>query len=119
MQQLPYVVITDSQLGEVYDLYYHAFDTFRKVREIKTLEDNDRFCETIGSMLQLHLPVIPKLAMGVLESSELMDAADLDKFTNTILRSVSEQSASSHLPSRVLAFSRTRPLSNSLPLPRI
>ncbi|KAL2025089.1 hypothetical protein VTK56DRAFT_91 [Thermocarpiscus australiensis] len=87
MQQLPYVVVTNPHMNEVYDLYYTAFDTFRKVKDIKTLEDNDRFCATIRSMLTAHLTVIPKLAMGVLECSGLMDAAELDKFMNTILRS--------------------------------
>jgi pyruvate dehydrogenase kinase 2/3/4 len=88
MQQLPYVVVTNSHINEVYDLYYNAFDTFRKVKEIKTLEDNDRFCKTIRTMLKAHLTVIPKLAMGILECSGLMDPKDLDKFMNTILRSV-------------------------------
>lgn len=88
MQQLPYVVVTNPHVNEVYDLYYNAFDTFRKVKDIKTLEDNDRFCKTIRSMLKAHLTVIPKLGMGILESNGLMDAAELDKFMNTILRSV-------------------------------
>ncbi|KAH8908428.1 alpha-ketoacid dehydrogenase kinase [Coniochaeta sp. PMI_546] len=87
MQQLPYVVVTNSNISEVYDLYYTAFDTFRKVKEIKTLEDNDKFCKTINSMLKAHLTVIPKLAMGILECGGLMKSEDLDKFMNTILRS--------------------------------
>ena len=89
MQQLPYVVVTNPHISEVYDLYYTAFDTFRKVPEIKTLEDNDRFCETVSKMLRAHLTVIPKLGMGVLECSGLMDDHELDKFMNTVLRSVS------------------------------
>jgi pyruvate dehydrogenase kinase 2/3/4 len=89
MQRLPYVVVTNPHISEVYDLYYNAFDTFRKVKEIKTLDDNERLCKTIRSMLKAHLTVIPKLAMGILECSGLMDAKELDKFMNTILRSVS------------------------------
>ena len=88
MQQLPYVVVTNPHINEVYDLYYTAFDTFRKVKDIKTLDDNDRFCKAIRAMLKAHLTVIPKLAMGILESNGLMDSAELDKFMNTILRSV-------------------------------
>ncbi|KAK0739733.1 branched-chain alpha-ketoacid dehydrogenase [Apiosordaria backusii] len=87
MQKLPYVVVTNKHFNEVYDLYYTAFDTFRKVREVKTLEDNDRLCATIRTMLNAHLTVIPKLAMGILECNGLKDAAELDKFMNTILRS--------------------------------
>ncbi len=88
MQQLPYVVVTNPHMSDVYDLYYKAFDSFRKVPEIKTLEDNDHFCKTIGQMLRAHLTVIPKLAMGVLESNGLMDDQELDKFMNTLLKSV-------------------------------
>ncbi|KAI0407472.1 branched-chain alpha-ketoacid dehydrogenase kinase [Xylaria palmicola] len=87
MQQLPYVVVTNRHMSDVYELYYTAFDTFRRVKEIKTLEDNDRFCAIIANMLRAHLGVIPKLAMGILECKGLMPAAELDNFMNTILRS--------------------------------
>lgn len=88
MQRLPYVVTMNPHIKEVYDLYYHAFDTFRKVKEVKTLEDNDKLCELISHNLKGHLTVIPKLAMGILECGGLMSPQDLDNFMNTILRSV-------------------------------
>ncbi|KAI0964981.1 branched-chain alpha-ketoacid dehydrogenase [Xylaria arbuscula] len=87
MQRLPYVVVTNRHISDVYELYYTAFDTFRRVKEIKTLEDNDNFCSIIAGMLRAHLSVIPKLAMGILECNGLMPAAELDRFMNTILRS--------------------------------
>ena len=95
MQQLPYVVVTNPHINDVYNLYYKAFDTFRKIREVKSLEDNDKLCEIISQNLKGHLTVIPKLAMGILECGGLMDPRDLDQFMNTILRSVSLL----HLPS--------------------
>lgn len=88
MQTLPYVVVTNPHISQVYELYYKAFETMRRVREIKTLEDNEKFCKKIGETLQEHLTVIPKLAMGVLECRDLMKPYDMDKFMNTILRSV-------------------------------
>jgi pyruvate dehydrogenase kinase 2/3/4 len=88
MQTLPYVVVTNPHMSQVYELYYKAFESLRRVREIKSLGDNDRFCQTIGKTLQEHLTVIPKLAMGVLECRDLMRAEDMDRFMNTILRSV-------------------------------
>lgn len=88
MQRLPYVVVTNPHLSDVYELYYTAFDTFRRVKEIRTLDDNDRFCTIINNMLRAHLNVIPKLAMGILECNDLMPTAKLDRFMNTILRSV-------------------------------
>ncbi|KAI0805570.1 branched-chain alpha-ketoacid dehydrogenase [Xylaria sp. FL0064] len=87
MQRLPYVVVTNRHISDVYELYYTAFDTFRRVKEIKTLDDNDKFCSIIASMLRAHLTVIPKLAMGIMECNDLMPAAELDRFMNTILRS--------------------------------
>ncbi|CAM1508457.1 Fc.00g053050.m01.CDS01 [Cosmosporella sp. VM-42] len=87
MQQLPYVVVTNRHINEVYNLYYNAFDTFRKIKEVKTLDDNDKMCEIINQNLKGHLTVIPKLSMGILECGELMNASDLDRFMNTILRS--------------------------------
>ncbi|KAG5919102.1 hypothetical protein E4U42_006606 [Claviceps africana] len=87
MQQLPYVVVTNPHIKEVYDLYYNAFDQFRKIKEIKTLEENEKLCQIISHNLKSHLTVIPKLAMGILECGGLMLPQDLDKFMNTILRS--------------------------------
>ncbi|KAJ3486862.1 hypothetical protein NLG97_g6532 [Lecanicillium saksenae] len=87
MQQLPYVVVTNPHINDVYNLYYNAFDTFRKIKEVKTLEDNDHLCDVISQNLKGHLTVIPKLAMGILECGGLMNPQDLDKFMNTILKS--------------------------------
>lgn len=88
MQTLPYVVVTNSHMSHVYELYYKAFETLRRVREIRTVEDNDRYCAVISETLQEHLTVIPRLAMGVLECQDLMPPEDMDKFINTLLRSV-------------------------------
>ena len=88
MQTLPYVVVTNPNFSIVYELYYKAFESLRRVPEIKTLEDNDNFCKKISQTLQEHLAVIPKLAMGVLECRDLMKPEDMDKFMNTVLRSV-------------------------------
>jgi pyruvate dehydrogenase kinase 2/3/4 len=88
MQTLPYVVVTNPHISQVYELYYKAFESLRRVREIKTLDDNEKFCKKISQTLQEHLTVIPKLSMGVIECRDLMKPEDMDKFMNTILRSV-------------------------------
>jgi pyruvate dehydrogenase kinase 2/3/4 len=87
MQRLPYVVVTNPHISDVYDLYYTAFDLFRRVKEIQTLDDNDQFCAEVAKMLRAHNKVIPQLAMGVVECSGMMDKTDLDHFMNVILRS--------------------------------
>lgn len=47
MQTLPYVVVTNPHMSHVYELYYKAFETLRRVQEIKTVDDNDRYCKII------------------------------------------------------------------------
>jgi len=88
MQTLPFVVVTNPHMSHVYDLYYKAFEKLRRVREIKTTEENEQYCKIVGETLQEHLTVIPRLAMGVLECQELMRPDEIDKFMNTLLRSV-------------------------------
>ena len=88
MQTLPFAVVTNPHMSHVYDLYYKAFEKFRRVREIQTVEDNERYCQLIAETLQEHLTVIPRLAMGVLECQNLMRAEQIDKLMNTLLRSV-------------------------------
>ena len=88
MQTLPFAVVTNPHMSHVYDLYYKAFEKFRRVREIQTIEDNERYCQLIAETLQDHLTVIPRLAMGVLECQNLMRAEQIDKLMNTLLRSV-------------------------------
>ena len=88
MQTLPFVVVTNPHMSHVYDLYYKAFETLRRTREIKSVEDNEQYCKVISQTLQEHLTVIPRLAMGVLECQDLMRSEEMDKFMNTLLRSV-------------------------------
>ena len=88
MQSLPYVVVTNPHLSHVYELYYKAFEAFRRVPEINSVEENDAYCNVIAETLKEHLTVIPRLAMGVLECQDLMSAEEMDKFMNTLLRSV-------------------------------
>lgn len=82
------MVVANPHLSLVYELYYKAFERFRAIPEIKTLDDNDHFCEILRKTLQEHLVVIPKLAMGVLECRELVTSEVLDHFMNTLLRAV-------------------------------
>lgn len=88
MQTLPFVVVTNPHMSHVYDLYYKAFEKLRRVREIKTIEENETYCKIVSENLQEHLTVIPRLAMGVLECQDLMLPDEIDRFMNTLLRSV-------------------------------
>ncbi|KAL4939276.1 hypothetical protein BDV06DRAFT_214451 [Aspergillus oleicola] len=86
IQKLPYVVVANPHFSLVYELYYKAFERFRSVPEIRTLDDNDQFCDILRKTLKEHLVVIPRLAMGVLECRGLLPADSMDHFMNTLLR---------------------------------
>jgi hypothetical protein len=88
MQKLPYVVVSNPHISIVYELYYKAFEKFRKVPEIMSLSDNDRYCDILRETLSEHLTVIPNLAMGVLECQGLVKPDEMDHFMNTMLRAV-------------------------------
>lgn len=82
------MIVSNPHLSLVYELYYKAFERFRVVPEICSLDDNDRFCDILRQTLKEHLVIIPNLAMGVLECQELMPPDDMDRFMNTLLRAV-------------------------------
>lgn len=88
IQTLPYVVITNPHMAHVYELYFKAFETLRRVPEIKTLEDNAAYCQDLEGHLKEHLSVIPKLVMGFLECQHLLQAEATDKLMGTLLKSV-------------------------------
>jgi hypothetical protein len=88
IQTLPYVVVANPHLSHVYELYHRAFERFRCVKEIYTLEDNDAYCKVLEETLTEHASVIPRLALGMLEVQGLMKPEETDRFMNTMLRSV-------------------------------
>ncbi|KAF2467923.1 alpha-ketoacid dehydrogenase kinase [Lindgomyces ingoldianus] len=87
IQTLPYVVVANPHLAHVYELYLRAFERFRRIPEIRSLEDNDKYCKVLEETLKEHATVIPRLAIGVLEVRGLMKPEETDKFMNTMLRS--------------------------------
>lgn len=89
LQRLPFAVLGNRHLNQVYQSYYHCYAAFRRVDEIKTLEDNENFCRFVFNMLNDHLVVLPHLMMGALEVSALgaMPQHELDLFMSSMLRS--------------------------------
>lgn len=87
LQTLPYSALTNEHIHHAYELYYAAFERFRKVPEVKTLEDNDQYCKVLKHTLNEHLSVIPRLAMGILEIAESIGPDECDRVMTTLLRS--------------------------------
>jgi hypothetical protein len=86
-QRLPYIIGVNRHIATVYGLYWKAFDAFRRMPPIRTIADNENFCQQVEEMIQEHLIVIPQLAMGVRESRSYFQSGDADRFMNASLRS--------------------------------
>ncbi|EME81602.1 uncharacterized protein MYCFIDRAFT_32163 [Pseudocercospora fijiensis CIRAD86] len=87
IQMLPYTAVTNQHISQVYALYHAAFERFRKVPEVRTLEDNHRYCELLKLTLNEHLAVIPQLAIGILEIQDSISSDECDRFMINLLRS--------------------------------
>ncbi|ODV89312.1 hypothetical protein CANCADRAFT_11370, partial [Tortispora caseinolytica NRRL Y-17796] len=90
IQQLPFYIMCNPRLSFVYELYYKAFDKFRRFKKIQTLEDNEEFCHLVASLLDDHQRIIPNLIIGSIEAcheNAASDASRIDDFINIMLRS--------------------------------
>ncbi|KAI0677540.1 alpha-ketoacid dehydrogenase kinase [Trametes maxima] len=85
MQALPYVVVTQEWVAKVYELYWSAFDKFRRYPEITTVEENDAFCVFVRELLDDHKSVIPNLSLGLSLSSPYLLPDRLDTFMRRML----------------------------------
>lgn len=91
LQGLPYAVMTHARMGDVYREYWSAFETLRKWPALTTLEQNDKFCQTVRRMIQRHGDLLlPALTQGIVQSSEahaLLAPDVMDRFMGRMLRS--------------------------------
>ncbi|KAF1918724.1 branched-chain alpha-ketoacid dehydrogenase [Ampelomyces quisqualis] len=87
IQTLPYVVVANPHLAHVYESYLRAFERFRRVPAVRSLDDNARYCALLEHTLAEHAAVIPRLAIGVLEVRGLVTPEATDRFMTTMLRS--------------------------------
>lgn len=94
LQTLPFGMVNNFHMTQIYESYYHLFNAFRKIQPITTTQQNDQFCETLLTLLDDHVFNLPHLMMGALEVSILsnksndggQDPHDLDKFMSVMLR---------------------------------
>ncbi|PNW81573.1 hypothetical protein CHLRE_06g252300v5 [Chlamydomonas reinhardtii] len=90
LQLLPYIVVTNPHIKKVYNQYYISFETLRRVPTIRTLEENQDFCQLLRQHLDSHAPMLDSLATGLREckSKELVGSClRMDSFFDSMLRS--------------------------------
>ncbi len=87
-QNLPFIVGTNPHIEKMYSMYWEAFELFRNIPPITSLEQNTEFCQFIEKMLDKHKIAIPQLALGIAETSVHMESPhETDRFMNEMLRS--------------------------------
>ncbi|KAF7965981.1 hypothetical protein HWV62_40549 [Athelia sp. TMB] len=87
LQGLPYVVVTQEGVAKVYELYWSAFEEFRRFPVITTLAENDLFCTKLNRLLHEHATVIPNLTLGLSLASPHIAPDALDSFMRRMLTS--------------------------------
>ncbi|EKM80070.1 hypothetical protein AGABI1DRAFT_72910 [Agaricus bisporus var. burnettii JB137-S8] len=87
LQNLPYIVVTQEGVSKVYELYWSAFEKFRRYPPITTLSENDKFCEFVNGLVNEHATVIPNLSLGLSLSSPYLAPDELDSFMRRMLTS--------------------------------
>ncbi|EER33239.1 conserved hypothetical protein [Candida tropicalis MYA-3404] len=89
LQTLPFGVVNNFHLAQIYESYYHSFNAFRKIPKIHTIEDNNKFCEMMSSMLDDHIFNLSHLMMGALEVaiSNNLPEAELNQIIHKMLSS--------------------------------
>ncbi|KAI0036852.1 alpha-ketoacid dehydrogenase kinase N-terminal domain-containing protein [Vararia minispora EC-137] len=85
LQGLPYIVVMQEGVNRVYDLYWTAFEKFRRYPEVRTIEENDEFCQFVRGMLNEHSAVIPSLSLGLSLASPYLPPDQLDSFMRRML----------------------------------
>jgi pyruvate dehydrogenase kinase 2/3/4 len=75
-----------SVLG-VYEKYWEAFEVFRSIPTIETIEQNQLLYGHLNKLLNAHLVVIPSLIRGIAESIHHWDRNDAEKFLTETMRS--------------------------------
>ncbi|KAF8845800.1 alpha-ketoacid dehydrogenase kinase [Paxillus ammoniavirescens] len=85
LQALPYVVVTQEGVARVYELYWSAFEKFRRFPQVTNLSENETFCEFLQKILDEHAPVIPSLSLGLSLASPHLPPDSLDSFMRRML----------------------------------
>ncbi|OMH79796.1 [3-methyl-2-oxobutanoate dehydrogenase [lipoamide]] kinase, mitochondrial [Zancudomyces culisetae] len=84
-QFMPFICGNNSHLIQVYNLYWKAFDDFRKAPEIKTVEDVVSYCKFVQESVNEHYKVIPHLVVGIAECVGLVEPALIERFASSML----------------------------------
>ncbi len=90
LQLLPFIVVSNPHIRQVYDAYRHAFDTLTRLDPVENATQNREFTELLRRLVDEHAPMLDLLASGLREVDARPFAGprvDLDSFLDAMLRS--------------------------------
>ena len=90
LQLLPYIVVTNPHIAQVYHAYRHAFDTLRQHTPPRTMAENQQFTSLLRRLVDEHAPMLDALATGMREIKRkplVGPHLQLDTFLEAMLRS--------------------------------
>lgn len=115
MRNLPYIVVSNSNITKIYNNYQHSLSTLLPWLEdapasrhhtLNTLDDEIRFTEVLAELVQTHTDTIPILAQGFLECRKYISPAEVTRFLDEHLRArigtrlIAEQHIALHFSSK-------------------
>ncbi|KAK3268610.1 hypothetical protein CYMTET_22899 [Cymbomonas tetramitiformis] len=90
LQLLPFVVVSNPHIHSVYRAYHTAFNALRKMKLVRSVEDNLEFTNVLKRMVDEHAPMVTALANGVRECRSkpmVGEKLEMDGFLDNMLRS--------------------------------
>lgn len=84
MQDLPFLVVLNPKIASLYGIYYNSFRVMSSIKQPKSLEENDKFVEVLGSLVELHSETVPLMAQGYEQAirRNLLDSKMVDQLIN-------------------------------------
>jgi len=98
LQVLPYIVVTNPHIREIYELYMDIFQRVRKWPEIKTMHDENEFTQMLDGMVGSSTKVLDLLQRGIVEARNKVAGQLEDEYLHKFLDSM----ISSRIGRRVL-----------------
>ena len=86
-QNLPFIVGANSNISQIYHLYWSSFDKYQQFPPITTISQNNDFNKLLSDSLTEHNNVLSLLATGFRESSIHLPQQTSEKFVNEFIKS--------------------------------
>ncbi|KAL8822156.1 MAG: hypothetical protein Q9191_007101 [Dirinaria sp. TL-2023a] len=123
LRNLPYIVVSNPQIGRIYSNYMHSLSTLLpyQERQITNLEEEVQFTEVMADLVQTHANTIPVLARGFLECRKYISPAEVTQFLDDHLRArigtrlIAEQHIALHLSSQPHSKGKPELIQNASP----